>query len=98
MKALNDEGLGYAMLMIGVGLVGSALALIFISPVMQFFVGVSNSLIGSSTVYVSAQTQGTFGFIVGMFAMLPFIILIGFLIGAYLDAVYEKDRAGGGYL
>ena len=86
------------MVMIAVGLFGSALTLIFIAPVMNFFVGVANGLIGSSTIYVSAQTQGTFGFIVGMFGMLPFVILGGFLIGSYLDSVYEKDRTGGGMI
>jgi len=98
MKTMNDEGLGYSMIMIGVGLFGSALTLLFIAPVMNFFVGIANGLIGSNTVYVSAQTQGTFGFIVGMFAFLPVVILVGFLIGSYLDSVYEKDTAGGGML
>jgi hypothetical protein len=95
---LNEEGIAYQILSIGVGFVGAAIVLIVFSPVLQFFNNFANSLIGSSTITISAQTMGTFGFILGMFAMAPVIIIGGFLIGGYLDAVAEKDRAGGGML
>ena len=97
MKQLNDEGLGYQMITIAVGFVAASIVLIVVQPLMQFFVGIANGMIGG-TVYMSAQTMGTFGFIVGIFSLSPIIIIIGFLAGAWLEAVYEKDTAGGGYL
>jgi len=94
----NEEGIGYSTIMIGIGFVVATIALIVVAPLLNFFVSFANSLVGSTSIYLSAQTMSTFGFIVGLFALSPVIIIIGFLVGAWLESVFEKTSVGGGLI
>lgn len=94
---LNDDAMGYAAIMIFLGIFGVTAAFIAFTPVMNFFAGYANSLVGGSN-HVSAQTINTVGFIIGLFVMTPAILIIGFLVNSYYVAVYEKESRGGGLL
>ena len=94
---LNEDAIGYNMVILGVSFVGATLAAAFLAPIMTYFVNYGNSLVGGS-LHISAQTLNTFGFICGIFAMLPIFLIIGFAAKGYLTAVYERENQRGGFV
>jgi hypothetical protein len=93
----NEDGISYVLVMTFLGFGICAFLLIVLSPITATFVNYANSLVGGNLHY-PAQAQGTLGFIIAMGALSPVVLIVGTLLGAYLDSVVEKEQAGGGMI
>ena len=96
-QTLDDSGLGMAMIILGLSLIGCIIFYICLTPVMNVFTTIASSWVGSGN-HVSQQTIGTFSFIMAIFTLVPVIIALGYFAKGLLIANYEKENQRGGVM
>jgi hypothetical protein len=98
MQNLNDDAIGYNMILLGASAIGATIAALIMAPIFAGLTVFANGILASGSLYVSAQTMNTVGFIIGLGVMLPIFLLIGFVVKAYVLATYEKENGRSGLI
>ena len=92
MKALDDSGISYALIMSVVFIVVASIILALFAPLINGLIGFENEL--ATTGDVSVQTHQAFNWNVGAFILIPFIVILGLLYWV-ITRTTEQVKYGG---
>ena len=92
MKALDDSGISYALIMSVIFIIVVSIIIALFSPLINGLIGFENGLAANGE--VSVQTHQAFNWNVGAFILIPFIVMLALLYWV-ITRTSEQKKYGG---